>query len=336
MQDYSHKESAESPLSSVSCTDLGQQCKPHISAAQLFCILLLMRVTAEMVYPSTAGFGGMGLAGVLTAELIRFLVALPVLIYSFKGTSFYAAIWRKNRFFGWASAIGAALLLTGLAVRTLIYAAEFVQRSLLTRTSSIIIALLLAGFGVYAAVKGCEALARAGVLFLAAAAIITLLIILADIPYMDFTRELPEWSVGLFITDGAERLIRGGEYLVFAALLPYVKTDGNNAAKTRSGRAGLLFALSGAVIGALLCVFFGAVLGEYYSMAEYPIAAAASLSDIILFKRLDGIACAVWALCAAFRIGMMIFAGCSIVSECAKCEDKRRNSAIPQGKGSCV
>ena len=51
-----------------------------ISAAQLFCILLLMRVTAELVYPTSGGFGGSGVLAVLTAELIRFLLALPVLI----------------------------------------------------------------------------------------------------------------------------------------------------------------------------------------------------------------------------------------------------------------
>lgn len=34
-----------------------------ISAAQLFCILLLMRVSSELAYPSKGGFGGSGLAG---------------------------------------------------------------------------------------------------------------------------------------------------------------------------------------------------------------------------------------------------------------------------------
>ena len=33
-----------------------------ISAAQLFCILLLMRVSSELAYPSKGGFGGSGLA----------------------------------------------------------------------------------------------------------------------------------------------------------------------------------------------------------------------------------------------------------------------------------
>lgn len=297
-----------------------------ISAAQLFCILLLTRLTAELVFPSAGGIGSTGLAEVLAAEAVRFILALPVLIYSFKGRAFYAAIWRKNRFFGWASAIGAALLLIGFALRTLFYSAEFVQRNLLSRTSSLIIALIMAGFAAYAAVKGCEALARAGVLFLVAAAIITLLVILADIPYMDFTRELPGFNSGQFLTGGIERLTRSGEYLVFAALLPYVRTDGENAAKTRSGAAGLWFALAGAVCGAVLTVFFSAVLGEYHGMAEYPVAAAASLSDIVLFKRLDGLTCAIWALGAAFRVGVMAFAAFSILGECAKCAEQQGHS----------
>ncbi len=291
-----------------------------ISAPQLFCVLLLIKLSAELVYPSDAGFGGAGVASALTAELVRFLLALPIIIYSFKGTAFYSAIHRKNRFFGWVSAIGAALLLAGFAVRTLIYAAEFVQRSMLNKTSTLLIALLLAGFAAYAAVKGGEAMARAGALFLAVSAAVTLLVILADIPYMNRIRELPEWSGGLYISDSWERLLRGGEYLVFAALLPYVRTEDKvrNSAKTRSGTAVLLFAAASAVCAAGLCVFFGAALGEYYSMTEYPIAAAASLSDIILFKRMDGIVCAVWALGAAFRIGVIIFAGCSIIGECMR------------------
>lgn len=291
-----------------------------ISAPQLFCILLLMRISAELVYPTSGGFGGTGLAAALTAELIRFLLALPVLVYSFKGRAFYAAIWRKNRFFGWVAAVGAAFLLGGFTARTVTYSAEFAQRILLPGMPGLLLALLLLGFAVYAAVKGAEALARAGVLFLAAAAAVTLLMMLADIPYMRFDRELPQWTTELFVSDLFERLTRSGEYLVFAALLPYVRVSRDSGSGTRSGAAGLWFALAGTLSAVLLCAFFGAVLGEYQTMTEYPLAAAASLSDIVLFKRLDGLACAVWLLAAAFRCGMMLFSAFSILGELRKKE----------------
>lgn len=301
-----------------------------ISAAQLFCILLLMRVSAELVYPSKGGFGGSGLAAALTAEAIRFLIALPVLIYACKGVGLYAAAWRKNRFLGWAAAMGAALLLAGFVVRTAVYASGFVRRNMLMKTPQLLIAVLLAGFAVYAAVKGGEALARAGVLFLWAAGIVTLLIILADIPYMKFDRELPEWSTALFLTDVIERFCRSGEYLVFAALLPYVRR-GSGSDQKKLGAAGFCFAGAGALCSALFCVFFGAVLGEYYSMSEYPIAAAGSLADIVLFKQLDGAACAVWALASAFRMGVMLFAAWSVIGEVLKCS--RGAGKFASGKG---
>ncbi|HBJ25338.1 MAG TPA: hypothetical protein DDY65_04885, partial [Ruminococcaceae bacterium] len=263
---------------------------------------------------------GTGLAAAVTAEIIRFVVALPLIVYSFKGRAFYAAIWRRNRFWGWASAVGAAFLLGGFTARTVVYSSQFAQRILLTSTPVLLIALLLLGFAVYSAVKGAEAQARAGVLFLAAAAVITLLVILADIPYMRFDRELPQWTTELFVTDLIDRLTRSGEYLVFAALLPYVRDGGKAESGTRSGAAVLWYALAGVLSAALLCVFFGAVLGEYQSMTEYPLAAAASLSDIVLFKRLDGITGAVWTLAAAFRCGMMLFSAFSILGECRKKE----------------
>ena len=216
-----------------------------ISAAQLFCILLLMRVSSELAYPSKGGFGGSGLAAALTAEAVRFLIALPVLIYACKGGGFYAAVWRKNRFLGWVAAVGAALLLAGFVVRTAVYASGFVRRNMLLKTPQLLIALLMAAFAVYAAVKGGEALARAGVLFLWAAGIVTVLLILADIPYMDFGRELPEWSTELFLTDVVERFCRSGEYLVFAALLPYVRSS-NSADRKKLGAAGFCFAAAGA------------------------------------------------------------------------------------------
>ena len=302
-----------------------------ISAAQLFCVLLLMRVSAELVYPSLGGFGGSGLAAALSAEVIRFLIALPVLVYACKGSGFYAAAWRKNRFLGWFTAVGAALLLAAFVARTAVYAAGFVHKNILVRTPELLIAALLAGFAAYAAVKGGEALARAGVLFLWAAAIVTIPLILADIQYMDFGRELPEWSTPLFLTDFIERFCRSGEYLVFAALLPYVRVDPRSG-RRRLGAAGFCFAGAGVLCSGLFCVFFGVVLGEYYSMAEYPIAAAGSLADIVLFKRLDGAACAVWALAAAFRMGVMTFAAVSVVGEVLKCSRGARAQDVPRGK----
>lgn len=283
-----------------------------ISPQQLFCVLLLSELTAEAVYPqSSSKYGGEAVLAVIIAEAIRFALALPVIIYSFKGRAFYAASYRKNKFFGWICAVGAALLLVGAACRTLMYSAEFTQQCIIAGTSSALIFVISAAFALYSAYMGIEAQARTGVLLLVAAGIITLVVVIADIPYMSF----PEMHIrrsaydGLF-ADVLNRVLHGGDYLIFAAFLPYVRTE-----KGTAGRTALFFSLFSTLGAVFLCVFGMATLRELYSLTEYPFAAAASLSDISLFKRLDGIGCAVWSLCAALRAGIMFFSAYAVIAE---------------------
>ena len=292
-----------------------------ISPQQLFCILLLSELSAEIVYPrSSTGVGGEGIIAMLIAELIRFVLALPVIIYSFRGSAFYAAAYRKNRFFGWVAAIFAALLLVGAACRTLFYSAEFTQQCIIAGISSAVIFVISAAFAVYSAYMGAEALARAGVLFLAAAGIITVVIMLADIPYMNFSeiRHYRDAYDNLF-GDIVKRVLHGGDYLIFAALLPYVRTEKGSAGKTA-----LFFSLFSTLGSILLFVFGLAALRYLYGYTEYPFAAAASLSDISLFKRLDGIGCAIWSLCASFRAGMMFFGAYAVIKELTDCIHRKK------------
>ncbi|MCI5578136.1 MAG: hypothetical protein MR364_01365, partial [Oscillospiraceae bacterium] len=69
-------------------------------------------------------------------------------------------------------------------------------------------------------------------------------------------------------------------------------------------------------------------LREMYGQCEFPFTAAASLSDISLFKRLDGFAAAVWLLCAAFRVGAMLLSAKMALTEVyyAK-QDRKKESA---------
>lgn len=289
---------------------------PQISAAQLFCMLMLSRLSAEIAFPlSGTGYGGETLIALVIAEVIRFLLALPLIIYSAKGNNFYRAAYKKNKFIGWASAVIAFLLLAGAAVKSLFHTAVFAQRSLLPKGSPIVLALIVAGFALYAAIMGAEALARSGTLFLVAAAIVTAAVMLADIPYMKFeAMDFPRSQYSGLIGDITERLLRGGDYLIFAALLPFVAPK-KEKRKLNACGASLFFALFSTLAGVLLCAFYCLTLREFYGMTEYPFYAAASLSDIALLKRLDGFGAALWALCAAFRTGLMLFAAWSVLTE---------------------
>lgn len=286
--------------------------RAKISASQLFCVLLLTRLSSEIVYPrTTAATAADAVIALIIAELIRFALALPVILYSFSGADFYRAVLRKNKLLGWISACFAAVLLLGAALRTLFYSSQFAAKNLLVGGEMWIIFAITAVFAVYAAMMGTEALARSGAIFLIAAAVVSAAVMLADIPYMqpisDFTS-----NSGSLLGDIIERVMRGGDYVIFAALLPYVNRDGD---KNSAGKAALFFALFSTLAALLVCVVNCLVLREMYGLCEYPFIAAASLSDITLFKRLDGIAAAVWTLCAAYRGGVLLLSAYRAVAE---------------------
>lgn len=277
-----------------------------ISKYQLFCILLLSRLSSEIVFPQTGGFSGTGFAALLTAEGIRLVLALPLFIYSARGRNVYASVAKKSRILSILMAFVAAFSAVFLAVRTVFYTAEYAQRTIITGMSAAVIAVFVAAFAAYMAVKGAEALSRAGVLFLVAAGIVTLAVVLSDISHMRM-REISGADLSeSFWYHVLEQLLRGGEYLIFAALLPFVKEGGCGTM--------LLFSLCSVVGVVLVGIFSMSVLGEFYGISEYPFTAAAQLSDITLFKRLDGFVAAIWTLGGAFRAGLLACAAYSSVS----------------------
>lgn len=283
-----------------------------ISSSQLFCILLLCRLSAEIIYPRTASETAWeGIIALVIAEIVRFVLALPVIIYSFKGTNIHRAVYKKNKLLGWCGALFAALLLAAAALRTLLYSSQFAVKNLINDGIGWIIFAISAIFAVYAAAMGIEALARSGAIFLIAAALVTITVIAADISYMRTEGFSARGDGAALIGDIFERVMRGGDYLIFAALLPYV----NKKNRSSSGKTALWFAAGALLGGLLITVTSCLVLREMYGLCEYPHIAAASLSDISFFKRIDGVSAAVWTLCAMFRGGVMLFAAGSAIAE---------------------
>jgi len=291
-------------------------------------MLFLCRLSAEIVYPRTAaGTAWEGVIALVIAELVRFVLALPVIIYSFKGTNVHRAVYKKNRFFGWCGALFAALLLVAAALRTLFNSSQFAVKNLLNGGTMWIIFAISAIFAVYAAITGVEALARSGAIFLIAAALITLAVILADIPYMQTDGFSARGDFSALLGDTFERVIRGGDYLIFAALLPYVSKKN----KSSSGKTALWFAAASLFGGLLITVTSCLILRDMYGLCEFPHIAAASLADIAFFKRLDGASAAVWTLCAAFRSGVMLFAAGSAVVEVYRAGHSQTAKKIQRG-----
>lgn len=285
----------------------------RISTSQLFCLLILTRIAGEIVYPRTISDSTFANAfAVAAAEVIQLLLALPAIIYSFHGENFYGAVHRKNRFFGWVTALTAALLMIISAAAAVFCSSEFAIKNLLNHSSMWVIAVLSAAFAVYTAFMGAEAAARAGSLFLVVAGVLTLAVVLADIEYyrlppvdLVFQTELKS-----FVADVIRCMGRSGDYLIFTALLPLTARKKSSSV----GKCGLLFGLTAIITTAGLEVACRLVLRDMYGTVEYPFIAAASLADVIFFKRIDGWTSAVWVLCCAFRAGVFLLCAKQAVS----------------------
>lgn len=283
-----------------------------ISVSQLFCILILSRLSAEIVFPNRPSDNAIvSIISLVVSEAVMLALALPIIVYSFYGEDLWGAIFRKIRLFGWVLGLFGALILASGALLTMFYSAEFSVKNLLIGGSILVLLILSAIFAVYAAIMGVEALARAGVIFLVGAVLVTVTVILADIPNMEVSTSQIAFGgkLGVNQDEVIRRLMRGGDYLVFSALLPFVNRNTQGSA----GKCGLLFALFSTIAATLLCVVSVLVLREMYGINEYPFIAAASLSDIAFFKRLDGAASAIWVLAAVFRSGLMLLSAWKII-----------------------
>lgn len=274
-----------------------------ISVQQLFCLLILTRIAGEIVYPGTTDAAAAICAAAL-AELIQFILGLPAIIYSFRGNDFYGAICRKNKFFGFVVGVFAVLLMAGSSVMAILYSAEFTIKNLLTGGSIIVIFVITGIFAVYIVFMKAEAAARSGAIFLVIAVIASVTVVIADIPYMKIpdAKIAFDFEIKSFAEEVIRDMSRGGDYLIFTAFLPYIAKK--NTCST--ARCGLLFGLTAMIAVVGIALFNCFVLRELYGSVEYPFIAAASLSDIAFFKRLDGAAAAVWVLCAAFRAGVFL------------------------------
>ena len=300
---------------------------PKISTSQLFCMLMVSRISSEIVYPRTASGTALdAMLALVISEVVRFLLALPLIIYSFKGSNIHRAVYNKSKPLGWLGALFAALLLIAAALRTMFNLSQFAVKNLLPGGAMWIVFALAAIFAVYSAVMGTEALARSGAIFLVVAAIVTIAVMAADIPYVNkesFESFANFGDYSSLIKDIFERVMRGGDYLIFAAMLPYVSRN----RKSALGRTAVMFGVFSMIAALMICVMNCLVLREMYGQTEFPFLAAASLSDISLFKRLDGFAAAVWSLCAAFRSGVLLLSAENALIEVYKAGHSQKKEA---------
>lgn len=259
----------------------------RISNRQLVITFLACRLSAEMMTmpAETVLYGPDRFTAILLAKIIAALLYIPLILVTlrFKGDSPITCAFRRNKVFGVAVGVILAVTLTATAVQTVISIQHYITDTLLNNILTISGIAVLVAVSVYGALKGLSAVTRSSVF---AAVVFGLLIFLIGVTMWDKVN--PDFIYSAFIEDGRyfvkctlSEISMNNEILIFAVITDEIRSKPH---KTVLYYLPLLL-----VILEFLNLLYNLILGPYMSKVEYPLYIIASLSDIVIFRRLDGI-----------------------------------------------
>lgn len=288
----------------------------RISNRQLVIAFLACRLSAEMttIPGEMVRYGTDRFIVILLAKLVVALLYLPVIFVTlkFSGDSVITAAMRKNKAFGITAGVIMSVLLAITAVQTVLSLQHYVTDTLLNNIVTVSGIAVITAAAVYGAVKGLSAVTRSSVF---AAAIFGLLIFLIGVTMWD--KAEPEYLYfslandrHYFLKSLISEISMNSEILIFAVI-----TD---ELRRKPYRTVLYYLPVFLVLLELLNLLYNLILGPYLSKVEYPLYIIASLSDIVLFQRLDGIDAIVWLMCGIIKASLLIYCIGRIYTVCSK------------------
>ena len=294
----------------------------RISNRQLVIAFLACRLSAEMMTTPAEmiSYGTERFVAILLAKITVALLYLSIIFVTlkYKGDSVMTCAVRRNKAFGIAVGIILAIIITAVAVQTVISIQHYITDTLLDNILTISGVALLVAAATYGAVKGLSAVTRSSVF---AAVIFGLLIFLIGITM--WNKVNPEFLYPAFIEDGRyflkctlSEISMNSEILVFAVITDEIRSKPH---KTVLYYLPILL-----VVLEILNLLYNLILGPYMSKIEYPLYIIASLSDIVIFQRLDGIDAIVWLMCGIIKTALLIYCVGRIYSVCTKKPDTQK------------
>ena len=275
-----------------------------ISFKQLAVLLVLSRFFTDAFdfRAVETGYSMQRFTVLAVSSVILFLLYLPLIFVAAKypGESAFSLITRKSKALGWLCGLFISLWLLLNALSAIFSTGLYTTSTVLGEAPVFLLVLLPLAACTTAAWKGIQGSARSGLLFGAVFAAFILLMIFSvwdrfnwDWLYPAFLEE-PE----LFLGQVLRQLGRNSEILCFAVLMEYVD---KKPAYTVFWYIPVLMLLQ--MIKLLLQML---VLGPFLDSATFPFYTISSLSDIVLFQRLDGINVAVWWLMCIVRVSLAL------------------------------
>lgn len=286
-----------------------------ISSGQLAVTFIITRMSAEMIIipGDLIKYGADRFWSILFAKIIVLLLYLPAIFINirFKGDNFFTASLRRSRIYGKILGFLFIVGLTSAILDTVLNIQMYVADTLLNRLLLLPGLLIIIGAAVYGAVKGISAVTRASIFAAGFYAVLLILVSVTMANRMETVYLYPS-----FIEDGSyflratvSEVACHSELLIFSVVCANIREKPNRT----------LYYL--AVVFVLLEVtnlLYNLILGPYLDSVEYPMYLIASLSDIVVFQRLDGINAIVWLFSAIIKIALLLICAYQIYKDGAR------------------
>lgn len=285
--------------------------REKIGYGQLAVVLVLSQLALDMTDKNTSGgYTPEHFLTVLCAYAIMLALFVPLILFARRtdGESVVTLISRRNKILGGCVSVLFIVILLLSAASGFGNLCEYTEATLLDGAGFYIVLVLLAAAAIYAAAKGIEAVVRTGCIIAFIAAVFIIIAVISVAFKMDWTMLYPSFFVSeeSFFASLTERFSILPNVVVFAVLTRYVDKLAQRAAVWFTA-----VSFAAAECGVLLYI---TVLGPFMRITEYPFHTVASMADIALLQRLDGVDSAIWILCGVIRTALYIFCAADLLS----------------------
>ncbi len=275
----------------------------RISNRQLAITFIATRLSAEMIMVSgdTIRYGADRFWCIFFAKLVVLALYLPLIFLTlrFKEDNFLTAALRRSRIYGVMLGFLFSLSLVAVTVNTVLNLQLYIADTLLNSMLPVFGFLIIIAAALYGAAKGVSAITRTAIFASSFFAVLIVLIVITMFDNLNTIYLYPS-----FIEDGnyffrclLSEVGANSEMLIFAVLCANVREKPNKT---------ILYYLPAVfIILEIVNLIYNLILGPYLSSVEYPLYVISSMSDIVVFQRLDGIDAIVWLFCGIIKIALL-------------------------------
>lgn len=274
-----------------------------IGWGQLGIVLALSRIFAEAAnFPrDDINYGMQRFTVIFLSFLLLGAVLTPVyvLLRKLPGENVFSAAAKKSPL---ASRILAVIYLAALLpmmIATTVRLEFYASSTIFDSAPAWLVILFTLAVCLYGTVKGLPAVARTGVIIAGGFALLLILVIfgIAQSIQLHYLSPTLAERPNSLLPEVLSEFSKNAEAAVFIALCGNVREKAHRSLI-------VYFALCFSALF-LMTFLYNTVLGEYLNLTSFPFYRLASLSDVSLFQRLDGIDAAVWTTAAIVKLSLM-------------------------------